>query len=83
VLLVFAVISAFFLLAEHRAHILPWLPWLLLAACPVMHMFMRHGHAGHDHRSGKGGSDAGPDAASGPGSHGPDRTSVHPRGDGA
>jgi hypothetical protein len=28
------------------------LPWLLVAACPLMHVFMHHGpHAGHDHSS--------------------------------
>jgi hypothetical protein len=40
---VFAAIGAFFLLAEHRAHLLPYLPWLLLAACPLMHVFVHHG----------------------------------------
>jgi hypothetical protein len=25
------------------------LPWLLLAACPLMHVFMHHGHGGHQH----------------------------------
>lgn len=44
---VFAIIGGFFLLSEHRAHVLPYLPWLLLLACPLMHMFMHHGHGGH------------------------------------
>ena len=41
--------SGFLLLAEHRAHVLPYLPFLLLAACPLMHVFMHrgHGHRGH------------------------------------
>lgn len=49
VLVGFGVIAAFLLLAEHRAHVLPFLPWLLLAACPLMHVFMHrgHGHGGH------------------------------------
>jgi hypothetical protein len=49
VLLGFAVIGGFLLLAEHRAHVLPYLPFLLLAACPLMHVFMHrgHGHGGH------------------------------------
>jgi DUF2933 family protein len=49
----FAVVGIFFVLAEHRAHVLPFLPWLLLAACPLMHFFMHgdgHGH-GHRHES--------------------------------
>ena len=43
-----AVIAGFFLLAEHRAHVVPFLPWLLLLACPLMHLFMHHGHGRHD-----------------------------------
>ena len=49
----FSLIGGFFLIAEHRAHVLPYLPFLLLAACPLMHMFMhgRHGHGGHSEHS--------------------------------
>ncbi|MEX3633527.1 DUF2933 domain-containing protein [Paraburkholderia sp. BR14320] len=47
-LLVFAAISLFLLLSEHRAHFLGVLPYLLLLACPLMHLFMHHGH-GHRH----------------------------------
>lgn len=49
VFLAFAGIALFFLLSEHRIHALGWLPLLLLAACPFMHMFMHggHGHGGH------------------------------------
>jgi len=45
---------------EHRAHLLGWLPWLFLLACPLMHVFMHggHGHGGHDKHSNK---DAGDD----------------------
>ena len=49
VFVLFAIVAGFFLLAEHRAHVLPYLPWLFLAACPLMHMFMHHGHGGHHH----------------------------------
>ena len=45
----FAIIGSFFIVAEHRAHLIPYLPWLLLAACPLMHVFMHHGHGGHQH----------------------------------
>ena len=48
-LLAFAAIAVFFLIAEHRAHVFPWLPWLFLAACPLMHLFMHHGHGSHGH----------------------------------
>ena len=47
----FAAIAAFFLVAEHKAHVSGWLSaygiWLLLLACPVMHLFMHGGHGGH------------------------------------
>lgn len=49
-------IAGYFLLTEHLAHTLGALPFLLLAACPLMHLFMHHGHAGHDHPPGKGAS---------------------------
>ena len=41
-------IAAFYLLTEHRAHLLEnlaWLPFLLILACPLIHLF-GHGHHG-------------------------------------
>ena len=46
-LLVMGAIATYFLLSEHRAHFLGVLPFLLLLACPLMHVFMHHGHGGH------------------------------------
>lgn len=43
----FLLIAAFFLFSEHRAHTLGVLPFLLLAACPLLHMVMHRGHQGH------------------------------------
>ena len=43
---VFVVLAAVLLIAEHRLHVLGYLPWLILLACPLMHVFMHHGH-GH------------------------------------
>jgi cation transport ATPase len=45
----FVAIAAFFLLEEHRAHLLGALPYLFLLACPFMHFFHHggHGHGGH------------------------------------
>ena len=43
----FLAIAGFLLFTEHRAHVLGILPYLLLLACPLMHMFMHHGHGGH------------------------------------
>ena len=41
------VLAAFFLLAEHRAHTLGVLPYLLLA-CPLLHLLSHGGHHGAD-----------------------------------
>jgi len=46
----FVAVAAFFLIAEHRAHVVTYLPFLLLAACPLMHLFHRHGDHGGHHR---------------------------------
>ncbi|ATE77779.1 MULTISPECIES: DUF2933 domain-containing protein [Pseudomonas] len=43
----FLAIAGYFLLTEHRAHVIPYLPFLLLLACPLMHLFMHRGHGGH------------------------------------
>ncbi|MDQ0506214.1 DUF2933 domain-containing protein [Xanthobacter agilis] len=43
----FLLAVAFLLFSEHRAHALGYLPFLLLLACPLMHMFMHHGHGHH------------------------------------
>lgn len=47
ILIAFLAIASFFLFSEHRAHLLGALPYLLLLACPLMHLFMHHGHAAH------------------------------------
>lgn len=51
VFIAFFLIAGYFLVTEHRAHLLGWLSaygiWLLLLACPLMHIFMHHGHGGH------------------------------------
>ncbi|MCI0426676.1 MAG: DUF2933 domain-containing protein [Nitrospiraceae bacterium] len=52
-LIIFLLIGAVFLLTEHRAHLYGWLPYwwpyVLLLACPLIHLFMHggHGHGGH------------------------------------
>lgn len=52
VLLGFLAIAGYFVVTEHRAHAVAALPYLLLLACPLMHMF--HGHGGHKHGDEKG-----------------------------
>lgn len=44
----FLAVAGFFLFTEHRAHVLGVLPYLLLLACPLMHLFMHHGRGSHD-----------------------------------
>lgn len=43
--------ALFWLLTEHWGHVLGLAPYLLFLACPLMHLFMHHGHhhKGHDH----------------------------------
>ena len=53
----FALIAGYFLITEHRAHVVQYLPFVLLAACPLMHLF--HGHGGH----GGHGKDEGPNGS--------------------
>jgi len=40
-------LAGLILILEHRAHVLEWLPYLLLLACPLIHIFMHRGHGGH------------------------------------
>ena len=49
VLIGFLLVAGFFLITEHTAHFLGVLPYLILLACPLMHLFMHHGHGGHQH----------------------------------
>lgn len=60
-LTVIGAVAAYFLLTEHRAHFFGALPYLLLLACPLMHLFMHHGHGGHTHHPGDQSSRSGPD----------------------
>ena len=32
---------------DHRVHVIIALPYLMLLACPLMHLFMMHGHGDH------------------------------------
>jgi hypothetical protein len=50
-LCVLAVAAALYLLSGHEAHVLVVLPYLLLVACPLMHLFMHRGHGGTSHGS--------------------------------
>ena len=56
----FALVAAFYVLREHWGHAFGALPYLILLACPLMHLFMHHGHS-----HGGGGQQAGPDRGAG------------------
>jgi hypothetical protein len=62
-LIVLIIIAAVFLVTEHRAHLIGWIPYwpyLLLLACPLMHLFMHGGHShGRHGASGKSDQSAG------------------------
>lgn len=49
----FLAIGGYFLFTEHRAHIVPYLPYLIFLLCPLMHFFHHGKHHGgsahHDH----------------------------------
>jgi hypothetical protein len=44
----FVAVAAYFLVTEHRAHLFGILPFLLIAVCPLLHVFHHRGHGGKD-----------------------------------
>ena len=68
----YALVAAYFLYTEHRAHLFAVLPYLLLAACPLMHLF--HHHGGHGHRH----ADAADEQGRGPETEGRDSAGATP-----
>lgn len=49
-------VGGFYLVTEHTARLLGVLPYILLLACPLMHVFMHRGHGHGGHRHGQHGS---------------------------
>ncbi|WP_237133483.1 DUF2933 domain-containing protein [Pseudohongiella sp. O18] len=43
--------ALYFIFAEHSAHVLPYLPFLIILLCPLMHIFMHKGHGGGEGHS--------------------------------
>ena len=59
VFLIFVAVAGYFLWTEHQAHLsmaIPYLPYLLILLCPLMHIFMHHGH-GHEPKDSSDGSE--------------------------
>lgn len=46
------VVLGFLVYTGHTAHLLGALPYLLILACPLMHVFMHGGHHGSHHHHG-------------------------------
>jgi len=40
----FALVAAFYILRGYWGHAFGARPYLILLACPLMHLFMHHGH---------------------------------------
>lgn len=53
-------VGAFFLLREHWQHALRFAPYLLLLACPLLHLFHGHGHGAHGSHRAQGDTKPGP-----------------------
>jgi hypothetical protein len=59
-----ALIAVFYWLREHWGHVLGLAPYLLLLACPLMHLL--HGHGRHEHRPGPKSTDSQQESSHGP-----------------
>ena len=53
-----AAVAAAYVLVAHKAHVIEYLPFALLLACPLMHIFMHgsHGHLRHSAGDSSGGT---------------------------
>jgi hypothetical protein len=47
-MLIAGAVGVYYLLTEHLAHVSQAVPYLILLACPLMHLF--HGHGRHEHQ---------------------------------
>jgi len=59
-MLIAGAVGVYYLLTEHLAHVSQAVPYLILLACPLMHLFHGHGHHGHHSHDASKGS-AGPE----------------------
>ncbi len=49
-ILALAVVVGGYFVIWHQQHVFAVLPFLVILACPLMHLFMHGGHSTHDHR---------------------------------
>ena len=70
-LVVIGAAALYFLLTEHRDHFFSALPFAILLACPLMHVFMHKGHGGHGAHGSHGSAGAGQGGCCAPGQHAP------------
>lgn len=47
VFIAFGTVAAIYLLFEHTAHVVQYLPFAIVLLCPLMHIFMHGGHGRH------------------------------------
>lgn len=52
VFIAFGIVAAIYLLFEHTAHVIQYLPFGIVLLCPLMHMVMHRGHGGHGRHGG-------------------------------
>ena len=45
--------ALYFIFVEHAEHVIPYLPFMIILLCPLMHIFMHKGHGSHDHGESK------------------------------
>mgnify|MGYP001562230049 CR=1 FL=1 len=69
ILCAFLAILGFFLLTEHRAHLFGALPYVLLLACPLLHLFLHGRHGSQTSEAQPGGKQARPSDHTGGHSH--------------
>jgi hypothetical protein len=53
-------VGIYYLLTSHLTHVAQALPYLVLLACPLMHMFHEHGGHGHGSHNSERPGDAAP-----------------------
>ena len=56
-------VGGVYVAAEHSAHLWAFLPYAFILACPLMHLFMHHGHGAHEGNENQPGQSSAPTMA--------------------